>query len=253
MTGDPITTIDVFTAAVLAAICFTAAIVGAMSGFGSGLIISSAVAPIVGVKAVVPLVSMVMIIMNASRIWTYLPSLDLRSSTIILITSIPTSLLGAYVYVRLDPTFIALIMGIVLILSPLAVRLLRRGSWTVGPRSLAIGGAVFGFLTSNVIGAGLLLIPILLGAGLVGRAVIATDAAIALGTSVFKIAAFGTFGALSVGLAIAGIFMGLCSIPGTWVGAKIIDHTNVRIHAAIIDAGLVVAGIGFLWQATIGF
>src|SRR3546814_4360927 len=93
------------------------------------------------------------------------------------LTAVPASALGALLYVRLESDLVQGLLGAILIASvPL-----RR--WTAGrlmepsrPTVIAVSGA-FGFLSSIIVGAGLLVLPILMGFGLAGPALLATDAA----------------------------------------------------------------------------
>ncbi len=240
--------LDLLTGLLVGAVCFFAAAVGGLSGFGSGLIMSIAMAPLVGVKALVPLISVAMIFTNASRIWVYRSSLNLRLSAILLLTSIPASVLGAIVYVSLDVRLVSILFGFVLVLSMPINHFLRRRRLSLTTWSLAPLGFVFGFLTSNVIGAGMIIPPILIGAGLLGPAVIASDAAVAVGTSVFKVMAFGAMDTLTPSLAFYGVIMGLCTIPGTWTSAWIMARTSLRLHTALIEICVAIAGMNFIWQ-----
>lgn len=249
MIADALPMVSLSTGLLIALVCFAAAIVGAMSGFGSGLIISAAVAPILGVKAVVPVISVAMIIANAARIWVYRDQLDRRTALVILASAIPASVLGAFVYVHLDPRVVAGVFGVMLLASVPFNRTLRKRAWSAGPATLGLGGATFGFLSSNALGAGLLIIPMLMGAGLVGPAIIATDAAIAVGTSLFRVAAFSALDALTWPLALIGVLMGLCTIPGAWMAAWVIRRTDMRLHTVLIEVFVIIAGLGFLWQA----
>src|SRR3546814_20488441 len=95
-------------------------------------------------------------------------------------TAVPASALGALLYVRLESDLVQGLLGAILIASvPL-----RR--WTAGrlmepsrPPVIAVSGA-FGFLSSILVGAGLLVLPILLGFGLAGPALLATASDLAL-------------------------------------------------------------------------
>jgi hypothetical protein len=60
-------------------------------------------------------------------------------------------------------------------------------------------------------------IPALLGAGLAGMAVLATDAVIGLARVITKTVVFGSFDVLTPRLLIIGCLLGLCMIPGTYV------------------------------------
>ena len=59
---------------------------------------------------------------------------------------------------------------------------------------------LYGFLSSVIVGAGILLLPILMGFGLAGPALLATDAAISVLVNIAKVIFFGKLDALSVEL-----------------------------------------------------
>lgn len=225
------------------AVCFVAAAVSGLSGFGAGLIITLAITPIIGPKAVVPALSVLMLINNLSRVAFFRGALDLRVLGLVVATAVPASVFGARVYVDLDTDLVRILLGAVLILSIPLRRWIAGRQWVAGPVSLLVFGFAFGFLSSVMVGAGILVIPMLLGAGLAGPALLATDAAIAVLVNVVKIAAFGRLEALDLPLFVAAVAMGLCTVPGTWLAAWIVRRTDIRIHTAIMEV-IVMAGGG---------
>ena len=58
-------------AALLAGVAFVAATVSGMSGVGGGLLLAIFIAPVVGVKAVVPTVGIATLIAHVVRVWVY--------------------------------------------------------------------------------------------------------------------------------------------------------------------------------------
>src|SRR5262245_46569986 len=178
------------TYALIGIVCLLASVLIGMGGFGTGLIISIFVAPLVGVQALVPVMSVAMLLNNIGRVWAYFPALDRRIFLVMMLSAIPASVLGAIVYVQLDTALISGVLGAVLIASVPLSRYLARQQLRVGPATLAAVGGIFGFVSSIVLGAGLLVISILLGLGLVGPALLATDAAIAVGTSLARMVMF---------------------------------------------------------------
>jgi uncharacterized protein len=54
-------------------VAFLGAVLGGISGFGAGLIVTPFLLPVVGVKAVVPVMSIAMMFGNLSRLWVYRP------------------------------------------------------------------------------------------------------------------------------------------------------------------------------------
>jgi len=238
--------LDPLTLAAGAAVCFVAAALGGMSGVGSGMIVTLFITPIVGPKAVIPVISVLMLINNGSRVWFYREALVPARVGLIAGVAVPMSALGALVYVRLDGAAVQLLLGAILIASvPLrrwmAGRKVAPGRATV----VAVSGA-FGFLSSVIVGAGLLVLPILMGFGLAGPALLATDAAIAVLVDLAKVAFFGKLDALTLPLLTLALAMGLCMIPGTWVAAWLVRKTPIRIHSLLIEALIVVGGLNLI-------
>lgn len=233
-------------------VCFAAAALGGMSGVGSGMIITLFITPIIGPKAVVPVISVLMLINNASRAWFYREYMQPKRIALIAGTAVPASALGALLYVRMESGLIQGLLGAILIASiPLrrwmAGRKVEPGKTTV----VAVSGT-FGFLSSIIVGAGMLVIPILMGFGLTGPALLATDAAIAVIVNVAKVAFFGSLDALTPSLFIVAFVMGLCTIPGTWVAAWIVKRTDIRIHTLVVEALIVIGGASFIYGSLTG-
>src|SRR3546814_5413741 len=182
-----------------------------------------------------------MLINNASRAWFFREHLQPKRIALIAGTAVPASAVGALRYVRMDSDLVQGLLGIILIAS---VPLRRWGAGRMAepsrPTVIAVSGA-YGFLSSIIVGAGMLVIPILMGFGLAGPALLATDAAIAVIVNFGKIVFFGTLDALTLSLFAIAVAMGLCTIPGTWAAAWLVKRTDMRIQPLFI-AGLIVLG-----------
>ena len=50
---------------------FFSSILGALSGFGAGVLVMPFLVPLVGIKGVVPVMAVAMVIANVARIWVY--------------------------------------------------------------------------------------------------------------------------------------------------------------------------------------
>jgi uncharacterized membrane protein YfcA len=225
------------------AVCFVAAMISGLSGFGTGLLITLFITPIIGVKAVIPVMSVLMTITNFSRVLAFRGELSGRSIALISITAVPASIWGANLYVDLDTSVIQFLLGAVLVASVPLRRVMKGRQIVAGPVTLLIFGLIYGVLASLTMGAGILLIPMLLGAGLAGPALLATDAAISTLINFVKIIAFGRLDALTLPLLGIAVAMGLCTVPGTWAGAWIVRRTNVSIHNMILEVTIIVGGL----------
>jgi len=239
--------LDLFTVLAGALVCFAAAALGGVAGMGSGLIVTLFITPIIGAKAVVPVISVLMLINNASRVWFYRDALVPSRIALIAGVAIPMSYLGAQIYVRLDGELIQVMLGGILIASiPLRRWMAGREMEPSTVQVIAVSG-LFGFLSSLIVGAGMLVIPMLMGFGLVGPALLATDAAIAVLVNLAKVAFFGSLDALSMPMFLLALAMGICTIPGTWAGAWVVRRTSVRVHTAFIEILIVLGGASLIW------
>ena len=240
--------VTVGTFLMIAAVAVFGAIISGMSGFGGGLIISAFLAPIIGVKALVPVVGVIMLLNNASRVWFYRAALDIKTAGLIVACATPTAIVGAIVYVELNVSVITAILGCVLIGSVPLRRALEHREIRFNRTGLAAFGGLFGFLNATMVGTGLLVVPVLMGAGLLSQALLATDAAIAIGVNIVKAVVFGSFDVLTPELALAAVVVGLCTVPGSWIAAWIVRRTEVRIHTLLMEGLIIIGGLSFFWR-----
>lgn len=225
------------------AVCFAAGMLGGLSGYGAGLLVTLFIAPIVGPKALIPMISVLMLVNNGSRVWFYRQALHLPTVLKVSAVAMPMSWIGAELYVRLDSTMIQTILGVVLIASVPLRRWIDRAQITPGPLAVYGIGAAYGFLASLIVGAGMLIVPMLMGIGFAGPALLATDAAIAVVTNLFKAVIFGALDALSMAYFVLALVLGLCTIPGTACAAWIVRRTSLRLHSALIEALILIGGV----------
>jgi uncharacterized membrane protein YfcA len=234
------------TALLLLVAAFGASFVGGLSGFGTGLIIALFITPIVGAKSVIPVLSVFMTFTNGSRVWFFRNGLDWRPVVLIAGPAIPASVLGAMLQVRIESQAMQILLGLILILAVPVRRWLEGRKVAPGYTALMLFGAAFGFSSSLILGTGMLIIPMLLGTGLAGGALLATDAAIALIVNLARAIAFGRLDALTMPLVTLAVAMGVMTIPGTWAARYIVQRTPIRIHTLAIEALIIVGGASMI-------
>jgi hypothetical protein len=103
--------------ALLAAVAFVAATVSGMSGVGGALLMAIFIAPVVGVKAVVPTVGIATLIAHVARVWVYRESIVWRPALLMLLGAIPATIASARLYVALPADVIAVVLGLFLLAS----------------------------------------------------------------------------------------------------------------------------------------
>ena len=108
-------------------VCFAAGLIGGLSGFGTGILVAIMMAPLVGAKALIPLMAVVMLINNASRVWFFRNGLNRRVGLGVLVSAVPAAYLGVEIYAKLDAAVLQVLIGAVITLSiPLKYWIKRR-------------------------------------------------------------------------------------------------------------------------------
>jgi uncharacterized membrane protein YfcA len=86
------------------------------------------------------------------------------------------------------------------------------------------------------VGAGIILLSLLMAAGLEGAAVVATDAVVSIGIGLTKFATFGLAGAIDTKVIAIALLIGCVAFPGAFVAKALTTRLPVHVHTAILDA-----------------
>ena len=231
----------------LAAIA-TAAIHGA-TGIAGGFLMAAVLALVIGVKPVVPVMSVALLISHTSRVLFNLKDFSRPAFLAISIPALPCIVATALLYGRLSSSTIAFLLGaIVLVSIPLRHWAASRHI-KAGKGALAGAGAVYGVLSGVSIGPGMILIPFMLGYGLTKEAFVATLAAIALMANVTRTAVFGSTALLDTHYLALGVFVGLMTVPGNWLGRSVLRRMTTGTHTLAVDVLTVLGALNFFWLA----
>jgi hypothetical protein len=107
---------------------------------------------------------------------------------------------------------------------------------------LAAACFAWGSLAGGTVGAGILLLSLLMAAGLEGAAVVATDAAISIGIGLTKLVTFGLAGAVTAQVVVVALLIGCVAFPGAFLAKALVDRMPVHLHTALLDAIVAVGG-----------
>lgn len=235
--------------ALIALIAFGSAVLHSLAGFGGALVLAAGLSAVVEVKLAVPLTTTAMIVANSGRAWAFRHAIPWRSALLIFVTALPFIVIGALFFVRVSEELAsALVGGYLLCTVPLRHLLAGRGIG-VGRRGLAAAAVPYGLISGVSFGAGLVLAPFLIGAGILGESLVAIIAVLGLGLNAVKTIVFTGSPLLTGTLLLLGLAIGLCTIPGTYVGRRLLRVTPLRLHAAALEALVVIAGVAFLYKA----
>src|SRR2546430_17011716 len=200
--------------AVIAGMALVASVVGGVAGYGTGALMPLVLVPMVGAEPVVPILSIAALLTNASRAAAFWSFVDGRRALIVLVAAVPTCVLGAWGYTMLTGKGAALVIGTMLLAPVPLRRLMRRRGLALSNRGLAAAAFGWGPLAGGTVGAGIILLSLLMAAGLEGAAVVATDAVVSIGIGLAKFGTFGLAGVVNAkGLAIA-LVIGAVALPG---------------------------------------
>lgn len=230
-------------------LALAAGTISGISGFGAGLMLSAYLLPILGARVTVPVLAVALVLTNAGRVWAFRDSLSLRIALPVLAGVLPGALAGAYGFGALGGAWADLIVGGFLIVSVVLRRAVAGQTLAATPRVLAIGGAITGLLSGITTGAGMLLIPLLLGAGLSARALIATDAFVSGSMHVARVAGYAAGGVLGPDLVVLGLALGAATVPGSRAAARIVARIPPWKHVVVLEALVVAIGALTVWEA----
>jgi uncharacterized membrane protein YfcA len=241
--------ISVLQLLLVAGVALFASVIGGLAGYGTGALMPLVLVPLIGAEPVVPIIAISSIFTNLSRATAYFRYVDRRRAGIVIAAAAATTGLGAYGYTRLTSTGAALVIGTMLIASVPLRRLLRRHDVKISNTGLGAGAVGYGALVGGTVGAGVILLSLLMAVGLEGAAVIATDAVVSLVTSVIKISVFGLAGVVTPQVLAFALLIGGVSIPGAFLARKFVERMPVHIHTAILDAAVITGGVVMISSA----
>jgi len=230
-------------------VAFLGAVLGGVSGFGAGLIVTPFLLPVVGVKAVVPVMSIAMMFGNLSRLWVYRSRVDRGVVLRILGPAMPGVILGTLLYDFLPQRPLAACIGAFLLISIPLRRWLARKEVTPTTRVVLGVSGLFGLISGALPGGGVVLMPLLLGLGISGGGLVGTDAVIGLAVNAIKVLMFGKLDLVNTDILLAGLLVGLCMIPGAYGARWLIDRLHVRMHTVLIELLVTFSGVSFIWSA----
>ena len=241
--------LSVWSIAVIAIAALATSSIHGASGVAGGFLMSAVLAWVIGVKPVVPVMSVALLISHSSRLLLNIGDFHRGAFLLVSIPALPCIIVGALIYGKMSSTLIAVLLGIVILLSIPLRRWMKSHEIITSKTALGTVGAVYGSLSGISIGPGMLLIPFMLGYGLNRHAFVATLAAIALMTNITRVSIFGATDLLDGRFVLLGILIGLLTIPGNWIGRSILGKLTNNSHTSLVDLLTVIGALNFFWLA----
>jgi uncharacterized membrane protein YfcA len=230
----------------VAAMALVASVVGGVSGYGTGALMPLVLVPIVGAERVVPIIAISSLFTNASRTVAFFAVIDPRRAVIVLAGAIPTCVLGAWGFTKLDDEGALLVIGTMMTVSVPLRRLLKRREIRLSEGGLLAGALGFGLAAGGTAGAGIILLSLLMAVGLESSAVIATDAAVSIVLGIVRVLVFGVAGAIDAQVFAFALLIGLVAFPGAFLAKTFVERLPVPVHTAILDAVVLIGGVSMI-------
>jgi uncharacterized membrane protein YfcA len=235
--------------AAVAGMALVASLVGGVAGYGTGALMPLVLVPIIGAEPVVPIIAISALMTNTSRAVAFRRLVDTRRVLIVLAAAVPTCVLGAYGYTLLTSVGATLVIGGMLIVSVPLRRFLKRRAVHVSDGGLAAASVGYGVVVGGTVGAGIILLSLLMASGLEGGAVIATDAAISIAIGIIKVAVFGIAGVVGAQVVAFALLIGVIAFPGAFLAKALVDRMPIHLHTAILDAVVLCGGAFLVFRA----
>jgi uncharacterized membrane protein YfcA len=235
--------------ALIAGMALLASVVGGVAGYGTGALLPLVLVPVVGAEPVVPILSLSALLTNTGRAAAFWQSVDRRRALTVLVAAVPTCALGAWGYTMLTGQGAASVIGAMLIASVPLRRLMRRRGIALSTRALAAASFGWGPLAGGTVGAGIILLSLLMAAGLEGAAVVATDAVVSIGIGLAKFATFGLAGVVNAKVLAIALFIGAVALPGAFLAKALIERLPLHVHTTILDAVVIGGGVAMVVNA----
>jgi uncharacterized membrane protein YfcA len=226
----------------VAVVALVGSVVGGVAGYGTGAVMPLVLVPIVGPEPVVPMIAISALLTNTGRAMAFRAFIDYRRAVIVVMAAIPFCVLSAYGYTKLTSRGAMLVIGAMLMLTVPLRYFLKHRAVSIGDKGLAVGGAGYGAAVGGTVGAGIILLSILMAAGLEGAAVVATDAAISIVIGIVRLIVFGVAGVVTAQVVAFALLIGLIALPGAFLARMLVGHMPIKVHTAILDAVVLIGG-----------
>ncbi len=234
--------ISILQLALVATVALFASVLGGVAGYGTGALMPLVLVPIVGAEPAVPIIAMAGILTNTSRAVAFVRFIDRRRVLLVLAGAVVPCMFSAYGYTLLTGQGAMLVIGTMLMLTVPLRYLLKRHAVGLGDRGLVAGAAGYGAAVGGTVGAGVILLSLLMAAGLQGSAVIATDAVISVAIGMVRLAVFGAAGAIDAQVIALALLIGLVAFPGAFLAKAFVARLPLHVHTAILDAVVLLGG-----------
>ena len=241
--------VSIYQLLLVAGVALCASVLGGVAGYGSGALMPLVLVPMLGPEPVIPIIAMAGLLTNSGRVFAFLRYVSWRRVALVLAGATLPCMVTAYGYTLLTGKAIQIVIGVMLMLTVPLRYAMRKSAMVLGDRGLVLGAAGYGAAVGGTVGAGVILLSVLMAAGLQGAAVIATDAVISIAIGVARLSVFGFAGAIGPQTIAFALLIGLVAFPGAFLARAFVTRMPIHVHTAILDAVVLFGGAVMVFGA----
>jgi hypothetical protein len=234
---------------VVGSVGLVAGVLGGVIGFGTTILLMPPLVHFYGPMQTVPIIALVAIVANLSRVVLWLREIDWRVCAVYSATAVPCVVLGANTLVRFEARMIELMLGGFLLLMIPARRWLRAREFRLRLWHMAVVGAAIGYLTGLVAATGAINTPFFLAFGLAKGAYVGTEAASSLGIFLAKGVTFHQLGVIDSRAIVQGLLIGVFVLIGSTLSKRLVLRIPEHRFVQLMEGVMLVSGLSILWMA----
>jgi uncharacterized protein len=234
---------------VVCSVGLVAGVLGGVIGFGTTILLMPPLVHFYGPIQTVPIIALVAIVANSSRVLLWLREIDWRVCGVYSLTAVPCVVLGANTLVQFDARVVELMLGCFLLLMIPVRRWLRAREFRLRLWHMALVGAVIGYLSGLVAATGAINTPFFLAFGLVKGAYIGTEAASSLAVFLAKGVTFHQLGVIDSRAIAQGLLIGVFVLIGSTLSKRLVLRIPEQRFLQLMEGVMLVSGLSILWMA----
>jgi uncharacterized membrane protein YfcA len=205
--------------------------------------------PVLGPEPVVSIIAISALFNNTWRALAFKDLIDWRKAALVAAFATPTCILSAYGYTLLTGRGAGIVIGTMLMLTVPLRYLFKRYVAALDSKGLAVGAVIYGGAVGGTVGAGVILLSILMAAGLQGAAVVATDAVISMVVTAVRMAVFGFSGVIDARVLAFALLIGTVALPAAFIAKALVARMSINLHTGILDLVVLIGGAVMIYGA----
>lgn len=226
-----------------------AATVSGAAGFGGALLLLPILTATLGGKTAVPVLTIMQLFGNLSRVWFGRTQIDWSSVRAFLLGALPGTVLGSLLFAAVPGDWITRGIGI-LLLALVALRQVAGVTFLTNDRGLFAGGTVTGFLSGIAGSAGPLGAALFPGLELPAVAYLASEAVTASVMHLTKLVVYQRMALIGLAEAQLGMLLGGAMILGSWTGKRIIERLPKATFRRVVEVLLVLSALQLIFASS---